>query len=131
MMSGGKGVKLPMVKLLIAKGANPAGRGVCDCTPLIVASSTQNEEAVKYFLTFPKVVAGIDAHDRDGKTALWWACRQTNPMCARQLLDSGADPSVCNVTHMYHHTSISESPRLTACINLLKVSTFPSSFHEQ
>jgi ankyrin repeat protein len=51
---------------------------------------------VRCLLSHPSGAASINHRDRDGRTALWWACRIGPVYVVRALLEKGADPTIAD-----------------------------------
>jgi ankyrin repeat protein len=80
------------VRLLLGAGADPSIATNFGSTPLIVASSRGHLEVVRLLLGHP--AASINERDHEGRTALWFACRNGRDVMVRLLLGAGADPSI-------------------------------------
>ncbi|XP_050415302.1 serine/threonine-protein phosphatase 6 regulatory ankyrin repeat subunit B isoform X1 [Patella vulgata] len=81
-----------IVNTLISAGADKDA--VClssGLSPLMVACINENKEAMKVLITNG---CDINAQDKDGWTALWYAYSNRNENLLRLLLKSGADKSV-------------------------------------
>jgi hypothetical protein len=82
---------LATVKLLLAKGADPAGTDKFGMSALQVAVVYSKPEIVKHLV---EIGADIEARDAQGKTALLHAVEQNRAEIAGFLLDRGADVTV-------------------------------------
>lgn len=80
-----------LVKLLLKKGANPFTADSDGRTPLMVATKTCMESIMKQLL---KCKPDLDQQDKYGWTALMWAAQNNKNLCARLLMDAGAQPSI-------------------------------------
>jgi uncharacterized protein len=69
------GGSLPLVSLLLERGADPTRAGTHGSTPLILATSNYSGECVRCLLSHPSVVASINSRGWSGTTALWSAAR--------------------------------------------------------
>lgn len=78
---------------LLALGANVNDTNLNNETPLIVASQSNNLEAVKLLLEKP-LNTFLDCSDKKGKTALEYACLNRHYGIVKTLLESGAKPEV-------------------------------------
>lgn len=80
-----------VVDFLLQAGADIEFRsGDSDWTPLLAASFHSQPLVVQALLDHG---AAVDARDRDGRTALWWAAGAGGVEQARLLLAKGADPN--------------------------------------
>jgi ankyrin repeat protein len=86
--------RLPVVRVLLARGANPATAGDQGWTPLISASVQSRVEVVRLLLGHPSGKSTINQLDEIGRTALYVACFSGEGRVARALLESGADPTI-------------------------------------
>jgi ankyrin repeat protein len=124
---------LPVVRLLLERGADPTIAAVLGITPLMAASS--HLKVVRLLLDHPRAKATINQRDKDGETALWWACRWGRGGMARMLLQSGADPTIVDnygrtpmaiAKQVADDHDISEGCR--ECVAALEVRPRPSLF---
>jgi ankyrin repeat protein len=87
--------RLPVVRLLVEKGADPS---IVDntkrWTPLIIASVQGHLEVVRSLLGHSGAKETINQRDNEGATALWQACLYGRGGVVRALLESGADPTI-------------------------------------
>ncbi|AOJ09777.1 ankyrin repeat domain-containing protein [Burkholderia mayonis] len=81
---------LPLVKLLVDKGAEVSKKG---WAPLHYAATNGNDDVVKYLLDKS---AYIDAASPNGTTPLMMAARGNHGSTVTLLLDQGADPALKN-----------------------------------
>jgi uncharacterized protein len=88
--------RTPVVELLLQRGADPAIASSIGVTPLIIASHKGRLETVQCLLGNPTAVATINSRDKDGVTALLWACAGGHGGVVRLLLEKGADPSIAS-----------------------------------
>jgi hypothetical protein len=86
--------RTPVVKVLLEGGADPSIATRWGSTPLMIASVEGRLEVVRLLLGHPSAKATIDRRDRNGRTAVWWACCMGRGGVARALLESGADPTI-------------------------------------
>jgi ankyrin repeat protein len=84
----------PVVRLLVERGADPTIGSLWGSTLLMAASINGHVEAVRFLLGEPSAKAGINYRDKNGETALWWACSEGRGGVVRMLLESGADPTI-------------------------------------
>jgi hypothetical protein len=84
----------PVVRLLVARGADPTIAMIAGYTPLMVASLQGHLEVVRCLLGHPSARTMINHRDLDGKTALWVACDKGRSGVVKALLESGADPTI-------------------------------------
>jgi ankyrin repeat protein len=84
----------PVVRLLLARGGDPAIATHAGSTPLIIASLDGHLEVVHLLLGHPSAKADINRRDDQGRIALWWACDKGRGGVVRALLESGADPTI-------------------------------------
>ncbi len=82
--------ELPLVKVLIAKGAEVSKKG---WTALHYAATNGNDDVVRYLLDQS---AYIDAGSPNGTTPLMMAARGNHGSTVTLLLDQGADPAIKN-----------------------------------
>lgn len=90
-----------VVSLLLARGVDPSERGRYGQTALIRAISDQGNVKPKERLEVVRVLlrdarVSLDARDRNGRTALWWACDLYYLEVARMLLLAGADRTIAD-----------------------------------
>ncbi|CAJ8052075.1 ankyrin repeat-containing protein [Burkholderia pseudomallei] len=81
---------LPLVKLLVDKGAEVSKKG---WSPLHYAATNGNDEVVKYLVDKS---AYIDAASPNGTTPLMMAARGNHGSTVTLLLEQGADPALKN-----------------------------------
>ena len=81
-----------VVRLLLARGADPTLSDGEGYTPLIIASLTGHVEVVRCLLSDGK--SPINSYTHFGRTALWYAAWGGNAEVARLLLQAGADPTI-------------------------------------
>ena len=81
----------PMLRLLLAHGADVNGVGVYATVALHFANSPQEADVLL------KAGAAVDARDRDGDTPLMFAASRDRYDVARYLLESGADISATTI----------------------------------
>jgi ankyrin repeat protein len=86
----------PVVKLLLERGANPTIAEDRGSTPLMVATLKGRVEVVRVLIDHPSARATLNHRDREGRTALWWACQRGRGGVARALLESGADLTIAD-----------------------------------
>jgi ankyrin repeat protein len=86
--------RTPIVELLLQRGADPAIASSIGVTPLITASHQGRLETVQCLLGNPAAVATVNSRDKDGVTALLWACAGGHGGVVRLLLEKGADPRI-------------------------------------
>jgi uncharacterized protein len=85
---------LPVVKLLVERGADLTTSSNVGYTPLVTALG--RIEIVRFLLALPSVKATIDHRTYRGRTALWKACNGGRVGVVRTLLQSGADPRIAD-----------------------------------
>jgi hypothetical protein len=123
--------RTPVVKLLLERGADPSIANGLRVTPLMAASFAGHVEVVRVLLGHPGAKATTDRRDRDGRTAVWWACNMGRGGVARALLESGADPTIAHndgTTPMAIAKQPPPYPRISAegrreCVAALEVRT--------
>jgi uncharacterized protein len=122
---------VPLVRLLVERGADPAIATATGMTPLIDASSNDDLEAVRFLLDHPNVRATINVRNDDGQTALWRACCLAHPGVLRMLLESGADPTIASSNGSSPMAVVKQNPidqddhhgaRRRECVAALEVS---------
>ncbi len=86
---------LGWIGFLLQHGANPDLRDRDGATPLLLAATTANPEAVRILLL---VRSQVDAANRLGETPLMKAVQARDPTSARLLLDAGANPDFADNT---------------------------------
>jgi len=92
---------VPMIKLLVAKGADPNETNSQQWTPLMVVAFARTTGAYGQHLDHliePLVAVGtlINMRDELGQTALFLAAARDNVETVKALLDAGADTQITN-----------------------------------
>jgi ankyrin repeat protein len=87
---------LPVVKLLLERGADPTLAEFGGTTPLIAASGPGQLEVVRLLLAHPIAKTTLNHRANNGDTALWGASYEGRGGVVRALLESGADPTIVN-----------------------------------
>lgn len=82
-----------LVRLLLARGANPNARNHLGFTPLMMAAAGGQSDIVTLLLDQG---AGIDDSDESGHSPLMWAAFWGHIEIVKSLLTRGADPSLSN-----------------------------------
>jgi uncharacterized protein len=87
---------LPVVKLLLERGADPTVGEEEERTPLSYASCRGHHEVVRFLLGHPVAKTTINNRDCYGSTALSTACSFGRGAAVRALLACGADPTIAD-----------------------------------
>jgi uncharacterized protein len=98
---------VPLMKLLLELGADPAILNADDCTPLMAAAGVGSlgdgdeaagteEEAIETVRVLLEVGADVNAVDDNNETAMHGAAYQSRPELAQFLAEHGADINVWN-----------------------------------
>jgi ankyrin repeat protein len=91
---------IPVLRLLLARGANPDEKTTTGMTPRMAAAGHANVEAMRLFIAKG---ADVNAKNSAGATALIAAAMSGNPDAVRLLLEESADP---NVTTKVNQTAL-------------------------
>jgi ankyrin repeat protein len=83
-----------MVELLLEAGADAVTPDRYGDTPLMCAARRGLVGITRALLAHG--CGDVDARDRDGRTALWWACEKDRMNAALLLLEVGADMSIAD-----------------------------------
>jgi ankyrin repeat protein len=89
---------IDVVRLLVAKGADPKERGPFGRTALILAADANDIAMVRFFLDKGLDVNATNRTDKLGHTALMAASGQANVAIVRLLLERGADVNAATTT---------------------------------
>lgn len=95
-----------IVQALLAANANPNLACSTGETALMTAAAHGHHEVLAVLLAHSR--NNINAADKQGKTALFWAAEQGQSYCVGQLLEAGAQYTPCNN---------SQTPLLAAVLN--------------
>ena len=87
-----------VIDFLVDYGANPNEKMHNGSTPLIMASLLGNKNAV---IGFIRNGADLNAVDREGKTALWWAIKYMNQEIMKLLVLEGAETKNTRLKRKY------------------------------
>ena len=82
---------LEIVKLLVAKGADPKAVGAAGRTGLTMAANQNDSAMAEYFIEQGANLNAVDSTDKSGHTALMAAAAQTNTAIVKALIRKGAD----------------------------------------
>lgn len=92
-----RGGKLPLIQLLLVRGANPDALDSDGLTPLLHLAKTRSKaDPILVMELLVKSGATIDARDEGQGTLLMFFARQGKADAVRWLLDHGADRTACN-----------------------------------
>ncbi len=80
---------LPKVQKAIREGNSVNTVCLKEWTPLIHALNARQVDVAKLLV---EAGADVNAHDKDGRSALWYACQTRDPGLVRLLLQKGAKP---------------------------------------
>ena len=80
------------LQLLLREGADPKQRFVAGCTALQVACSHDKVECAEILLP----LSDIDAVDDEGRTALYWACKEGKETTVELLIRKGTNKTICD-----------------------------------
>jgi len=128
------GGNLEIVQLLMSRGADPAIMTISSTAlrPFMIAAAKGYEEVVNYMLRFGVVRASkcIDAQNKRGETALWWAVRKGHMEVVKLLVEAGANPIMAD-NDGQAPMDIAQLQGYHQCIELLQVSQWwdRGSFH--
>jgi len=81
---------LPMVELLLSRGASPTIH-TCSGRTLLMVAAKHLDVAQYLLLRHPVIRTSIDEQDVVGRTVLWYAASKGHEALGRQLLRAGAD----------------------------------------
>ena len=108
---------LGWIGFLLQHGANADLRDRDGATPLLLAATTANPEAVRVLLL---VKGQVDAANRLGETPLMKAVQARDAASARLLLDAGANPDYADNTGSTPRKAALADPRGGPTARLLK-----------
>jgi len=92
-----RGGKLPLIKLLLQRGAQPNVLDENGLTPLLHLSKTRSKaDPIPVMELLASSGANVDARDETQGTLLMYFARQGKTEAVQWLLANGADPSACN-----------------------------------
>jgi uncharacterized protein len=109
-----------MVELLLEAGADAATPDEDGKTVLMFAAARSNVGIIRALLA--NGCGDVDARNRDGCTALWWACENGRTNAVQLLLEAGADSRIAErhgVTPLQLARTLGEE----SCAAVLEVST--------
>jgi ankyrin repeat protein len=109
-----------MVELLLEAGADAVTPNQYGVTPLMEAATRVHVGIMRALLAHG--CGDIDARDRDGCTALYWACETGRTNAVLSLLEVGADSRIAHTQGMMPLDVARESGH-EDCVAVLKVST--------
>lgn len=85
-----------VVKFLLHRGAKPCTTDLRNETPLLQAARGGHVEVVKLLLPHMSRRQALDVQDREGATAVWYACQVGAADVVQVLLLAGADRSIAS-----------------------------------
>ena len=92
-----RGGKLPLIKLLLERGADANALGADGLTPLLHLSKTRSKaDPIPVMELLAANGADVDARDETGGTLLMHFARRGNAKAVEWLVAHGADPSARN-----------------------------------
>ena len=97
------GNRMPVLRLLLEKGASPDTKSITGTTPLIVAAGRANVDAMRLLI---EKKADVNAKTAAGATALMAASTSGNAPAVRLLLEKGAQ---VNVATKRNQTALSDA----------------------
>jgi uncharacterized protein len=115
-----------MVELLLEAGADAVTPNEGGNTPLLCAAMRRHVGIVRALLAHG--CGDIDARNRDGGTALWWACYAGHADVVLLLLDAGADSRIAE-TQGRTPLDIALERTHEGCVAVLEVSTHTNQYY--
>jgi ankyrin repeat protein len=115
-----RGGSYAMVKLLLEAGADAVTPNEWGDTPLMYAATSLHVGIIRSLLAHG--CGDIDARDRGGCTALWWACDWELAEAVLVLLKAGADWCIADRTGTTP-LAVARRERSKGCVAVLEVSS--------